>query len=304
MSAPTAYTAEIADRILDALMDGRTLIEVCNEAGMPATSTVRQWVAEDREGFGARYHRIREIGRSPERATLYTDEIAQRILDQLESGRSLADVCSDDGMPSAGTVRNWAMDDREGFTARYRRARDIGRGKAGRFVLYTPELAERILAELKEGRSLRDVCRDDGMPSASTVIEWEVTNRDGFAARYQQARDIGYRLAGEELDEIAADGRNDWVERRTKDGGTERVLDREHISRSRLRVEHGQWNLVRMLPKTYGSRVEVTATHEHTADRALAAVMKAIDSYGRGLPSTDPPPVQLLTLEDDSHEPD
>lgn len=304
MSPPTAYTAEIADKILDALMDGRTLIDVCSEPGMPSTSAVRKWVAEDRDGFGARYHRVREIAASPERATLYSDEIAQRILDQLESGRGLADVCSDDGMPSASTVRNWVMDDREGFRARYRRARDIGHTRANRFVTYTPELAERILAELRDGRSLLDVCRDDGMPSASTVLHWEVSDRDGFAARYHLARDIGYRLHGEKLDEIAADGRNDWVERRTKDGGIERVPDREHIARSALRIKHGHWKLTSMLPKTYGSRVEVNATHEHSVDGALAAVMKVINSWGHGLPSAARPPIAIADLKDENHEPD
>jgi hypothetical protein len=305
MSAPTIYTAEIADRILNGLLDDRTLIEVCSEEGMPSVSTVTQWVAEDREGFAARYHAAREISRSPARGpTLYTAAIAERIVDQLARDRTLIDVCNEDGMPTPGTVRQWVAEDREGFRARYRRARDMAHARTGRTTLYTRELADRILAELREGRSLRDVCRDDGMPSTGTVFLWVEEDRDGFAARYYQARDIGYLVVAEEIDEIADDGRNDWVERRTQSGGTERVLDREHISRSRLRVETKQWKLSNMLPKLYGSRMEVKATHEHSVSGALAAVMKAIDGYGRGLPSADPAPIQLLTLKDDSDEQD
>jgi hypothetical protein len=55
-------------------------------------------------------------------------------------------------------------------------------------------------------------------------------------------------------------------------------------------------------PKT--SRVEMKATHEHSVGGALAAVMKVIDGWSRGLPSADPAPVQLPPTEDDSHEPD
>jgi hypothetical protein len=305
MSAPTIYTEEIADRILNGLLQDRTLIEVCSDEGMPSVSTVKLWIAEDREGFGTRYRAVREIRPAVARgATLYTAAIADRIVDQLEQDRTLVDVCSEDGMPTPDTVRQWVAEDREGFRARYRRARDIGRAKTGRSSLYTRELADRILAELMEGRSLLDVCRDDGMPSAGTVLRWVDEDRDGFAARYYRARDIGYLVAAEQIDEIADDGRNDWVERRTQSGGTERVLDREHISRSRLRVETKQWKLANMLPKLYGSRMEVKATHEHSVKGALAAVMKAIDGYGRGLPSADPAPIQLLTLKDDSHEQD
>jgi terminase small subunit-like protein len=37
---------------------------------------------------------------------------------------------------------------------------------------YTAEIAQRILAELRRGRALRDVCGDAGMPSARTVHKW------------------------------------------------------------------------------------------------------------------------------------
>jgi terminase small subunit-like protein len=66
-------------------------------------------------------------------------------------------------------VREWVTRDREGFAARYRRAREAGRAKAGRPTPYTAATAERILRELSGGRSLGDVCRDDGMPGRGTV---------------------------------------------------------------------------------------------------------------------------------------
>jgi hypothetical protein len=39
---PPRYTAELADRILQELMRGRTMKDICAEPGMPCDSTVRQ----------------------------------------------------------------------------------------------------------------------------------------------------------------------------------------------------------------------------------------------------------------------
>lgn len=60
------------------------------------------------------------------RPTDFTAEIAARICEGLAEGRSLRDVCLDDDMPAESTVRAWALEDREGFSAQYARAREIG----------------------------------------------------------------------------------------------------------------------------------------------------------------------------------
>jgi hypothetical protein len=60
------------------------------------------------------------------RATVYTAEIAERILTGLKSGRSLRAVCKDEGMPSQSTARRWVLEDREGFAVRYKEALEIG----------------------------------------------------------------------------------------------------------------------------------------------------------------------------------
>jgi hypothetical protein len=57
--------------------------------------------------------------------------------------------------------------------------------------LYTAEIAEQILDALTSGRSLSSACEDEGMPPPSTVLDWVREDRDGFAARYQSARQIG-----------------------------------------------------------------------------------------------------------------
>jgi hypothetical protein len=58
--------------------------------------------------------------------------------------------------------------------------------------VYTTTLADRILGELRAGRSLQEICGDDGMPHHDTVLNWVKHDRDGFAARYRQARRCGH----------------------------------------------------------------------------------------------------------------
>lgn len=56
----------------------------------------------------------------------YTPEIAARICALLAEGHSLRSICKADDMPCESTVRQWALEDRCGFSAQYTRARDIG----------------------------------------------------------------------------------------------------------------------------------------------------------------------------------
>ncbi len=60
------------------------------------------------------------------RRPTYTDEIADEICAKLKEGRSLISICQAAHMPAESTVRQWAVDDYEGFAAKYARARDVG----------------------------------------------------------------------------------------------------------------------------------------------------------------------------------
>jgi len=48
------------------------------------------------------------------------------ICERLAQGESLRSICLTDESPAESTVRGWVIDDREGFSAQYTRARDIG----------------------------------------------------------------------------------------------------------------------------------------------------------------------------------
>jgi hypothetical protein len=252
MGRPPRYTAEIAERVLDQLRAGRPLYLLCGDAGMPSARTVQGWVNDDHHGFAAAYRRALETGLGY--APGYSAETAEQILTELRHGRTLIDVCRDDGMPPYATVRDWVWLDRHGFAAPYRAALRAGGTRWARPTRYAADIADCILEGLGEGRALESICADSGMPTAAAVRRWVREDRDGVAARYWTMRELGCdRLAGQLI--ASADDRSGaLMERRRKDGTTEWVVDRTYVRRARLRCDVIQWQLSRRLRDTYGVR--------------------------------------------------
>jgi hypothetical protein len=89
-----------------------------------------------------------------------------RILGELRIGRSLHGICCDDGMPHRETVTKWIRQDRAGFAARYRQAREIAQNSPG-YPGYTAETAERLLGELMNGRGL--ISQYAAIPACLTI---------------------------------------------------------------------------------------------------------------------------------------
>lgn len=126
--------------------------------------------------------------------------------------------------------------------------------KKGRPTQYTTEMAALICEFLSEGLTLRQVCRQDGMPPESTVRSWAMDDREGFFAQYTRAREIGYHAMADEIMDISDDGQNDWMERNGEDNEGWQI-NGEALGRSRLRVDSRKWMLSKALPKIYGDKV-------------------------------------------------
>jgi Bacteriophage Sf6, terminase small subunit-like len=60
------------------------------------------------------------------RPSIFSPELADRLCERLADGETLRAICRDEGMPDERTVRRWALDDLEGFSTQYARAREIG----------------------------------------------------------------------------------------------------------------------------------------------------------------------------------
>jgi terminase small subunit-like protein len=125
------------------------------------------------------------------------------------------------------------------------------------------------------------------MPSIRTVHLWVQQDREGFGARYRDARETGCSILAEQMLQIADDISADRIERRNKDGTTEFVVDQGIIKRALVRINTRQWLLSKMLPKRFGDRPNPDTEHDLNAE--LAEMMKLIDGRTRGLPSEDVP---------------
>ena len=130
-------------------------------------------------------------------------------------------------------------------------------GMQGRPSLYTEELAAEICQRIASGETLSQICRtSEHMPARTTVLLWALDDREGFSDRYARAREMQFEAWADEITEISDDGTNDWMERESKDGSTQTVLNGEHVQRSRLRVDSRKWLLSKLKPERYGDKLQ------------------------------------------------
>lgn len=83
------------------------------------------------------------------RPSVYSEEVANAICGRLVAGESLRSICRDDDMPAKSTVLLWVVENREGFSDQYARAR-----QAQAFGW-----ADEILSIADDGTN--DTCLDD-----------------------------------------------------------------------------------------------------------------------------------------------
>ena len=76
------------------------------------------------------------------------------------------------------------------------------RRKLGRPTKYNGDLIEDICEKIANGRSLRSICAEDGMPTTSTVCKWLIENKE-FSEQYARAREKQADYFAEEIIEIA-----------------------------------------------------------------------------------------------------
>lgn len=137
---------------------------------------------------------------------------------------------------------------------------------------YTDEIAQTICRRIAEGESVSRICADPDMPNASTVREWERTDRNGFAALYARAREAQADLYFDEVCDIA-DGAAEAAAA-LADEAADREVDpkraaeayrrvySEEIQARKLRIDSRKWMLARMNRAKYGDRVEQAGSVE------------------------------------------
>lgn len=91
---------------------------------------------------------------------------------------------------------------------------------------------EAILEGLAEGKSLRSICREAGMPAMSTVMKWCAEDKE-WAEQYARAREAGNDAMAEDIHEIADEDGKDPQDKR-------------------VRIDARKWLLAKRQPKKYG----------------------------------------------------
>ena len=122
----------------------------------------------------------------------------------------------------------------------------------GRPTVYTEAIAAEICSRLAGGESLRKICEDESLPTDACVRHWVVEDREGFFARYMRAREAQAMLWHDEVVEIADNGINDWM----ANNAGEMVLNHEHVTRSRLRIDTRKWLMSVTVPRLFGAKEE------------------------------------------------
>ena len=141
--------------------------------------------------------------------------------------------------------------------------------RTGKATYYSELLADRILERVAAGEDLRKICREDTFPPAHIVLSWflypDEIERPGFAAKFEKATTIGLHLMATEIVSIADDSGKDKVVKYVN-GKKVEVVDTEHITRDRLRIDTRKFILSRKLRKEFGDEVKVQ--HSGTIDLA------------------------------------
>ena len=113
----------------------------------------------------------------------------------------------------------------------------------------------RFLAEIQAGRSLRQVCKDDGMPHAATVMRWMQASPE-FANKYTRARTAQADVLFDRMEAV-----EEAVSAGTMDSHAARVV-----------LDSMRWRASKLAPKVYGDRLDVQVSDTRISiSGALAA---------------------------------
>lgn len=141
--------------------------------------------------------------------------------------------------------------------------------KIGRPTLYTPELGEKLCELFVTGRTFREIEKMDGMPSKDAICSW-LAKHDEFRQQYARAREAQALIGEDETIEIADDSSDDYVER-VINGRKQKVYNKQHVDRSKLRVDTRKWLMSKRFPKRYGDKVDL----HHSGEVSIAEAIKA-----------------------------
>lgn len=144
----------------------------------------------------------------------------------------------------------------------------------GRPSKYSEKLIAAICERIGNGEPLASICRDENMPSVTTVWQWE-KDKPGVSESIARAREIGFDALAAECLDIADNTAGDTI--RDPETGGERP-NSEWITRSRLRVETRLKLLAKWDPKRYGDKQLIGSDPENPLPSGF--ILKGVPGAG------------------------
>ena len=111
--------------------------------------------------------------------------------------------------------------------------------------------ADEICERLAGGEVLSAICADDHLPAEVTVRAWQ-RDYPRFALAYHRARIEQTRTWADEVVSLADNSSNDYKDVTRKKGNVVRVVDREAIERTKVRIWARQWVISKINRPEYG----------------------------------------------------
>lgn len=113
----------------------------------------------------------------------------------------------------------------------------------GRPSSYQRKVAEKVLAAVAEGRSLREACSQAGMPHRDTVRAWYAKHEE-FRVAFDQARQLGADLLAAEIDELL-----DSIPEKIRQAVAEGINENAVVMGVRTQLDGKKWLLSKISPR-------------------------------------------------------
>jgi hypothetical protein len=131
---------------------------------------------------------------------------------------------------------------------------------AGRPTDYNQALADTICEAISEGRSLREICREEDMPSKASIFRWLGLHKE-FSDQYARAREEQAESLADEIVHLADTASNpvmvDGIPLLDSEGNPVLLADTASIAHARLRVDARKWVASKLKPKRYGDKLDI-----------------------------------------------
>jgi hypothetical protein len=134
-------------------------------------------------------------------------------------------------------------------------------------------MVDALLVQIETGKSMREVCRMDGMPDHGTVIRW-MRDDAALATRYARARMAQADVLFDRMEAV-----EEAVSAGTMDSHAARVV-----------LDSMRWRASKLAPKVYGDRLDVQVSDTRISisgalQAAQARLVDVVDVTHRALPS-------------------